>query len=399
MLTVLSKNRNNLLVILLAGLFLIELIPTIFRFYGHYSIIRVVGTYKILSQVAFIFLIDYSKIDKKLVKLLIALSFTFLVSVLLNPILKLELSWLILKGSIYYFDRYIFIILFAIMIYSGKDQNIIFNKAFKYIEYILLINAGLIVVGFFFNLKIFESYITSSRFGYDGIFNKVNEVSYIYSIYIVYLYYCCFILKIRHWSFFFIISLVSLMLGTKTVLLLFCLLFVFHFLFVLKQKKILKIAVTTIIIGFIVFFEQIMNFMFNLFPFWGHLQEKHGLLTLLFSKRDILLYNAIDYTNANWNIINYFVGGAFYNKTFAISQMDGPDLFLFFGAIGSIIYLLIFQLIFLKKNNNILNGLIIIVLFCGLLGGGLLMSGMSMILLFLVSCILNNKTNSVQTFI
>jgi len=279
------------------------------------------------------------------------------------------------------------------MIYSRKDKSVIVSKSFKFIEFLLLINAALMVIGFLFDLEIFKSYVKSSRFGYDGIFNKVNEVSNIYSIYLVYLYQCVFITKTRHWGFFMVMVLICLLLGTKTILLLYCLLFVYHFFFVVKSSKPLKITILVLVFGFISFFEKIIICLFDLFPFWDHLQEKYGLLTLLFSKRDILFYNTMTYINSNWNEINYFIGGGFYSKSFAISQMDGPDLFLFFGIVGTFIYLYIFSIIFLKKNNTVLNGLILIVLICGFFGGGLLNSGMSMILLFLVSTVLNEKYN------
>lgn len=139
-----------------------------------------------------------------------------------------------------------------------------------------------------------------------------------------------------------------------------------------------------------------MRFLFDLFPFWDKLQQKHGLLTLLLSKRDILLYSALDYVTNNWNILNYLIGGAYYSDSFAITQMDGPDLFIFFGLLGTIIYGLMFYIIFFKKNI-IINGLTIIILICGFLAGALLMSPMSMIFLFLVNYTLF-KTNKKTCF-
>lgn len=388
---IISRYRNNFVITLIICLFIIELAPTLLRFQGYFATTRIVGIYKIIFQLAILFLIDYRKLNKRLAYLIIMLSSIFTLGLVLNPLLKTEFNWLLLKGSIYYFDRYIFIFLFALMIYSRKDKSIIISKSLKYIEYILIANAVLMVLGFLFDLKIFESYITSSRFGYDGIFNKVNEVSCIYSIYLIYLYYCVFITKTKHWSLLLTIALISLLLGTKTILLLFSLLFVFHFFFVIKNNKPLKIIVLVLLSAFIYFFEKIINFLFGLFPFWDQLQKKYGLLTLLLSKRDILLNDTINYVSQKWNGINYIIGGGYYTKSFAISQMDGPDLFFFFGGLGVIIYFLMFGMVFLKKNNTILNGLIIIVLISGLLSGGLLMSGMSMVLLFLVSCIFDKN--------
>jgi hypothetical protein len=138
-----------------------------------------------------------------------------------------------------------------------------------------------------------------------------------------------------------------------------------------------------------------MRLLFNLFPFWDKLQEEYGLLTLLLSKRDILLNHAIGYVNENWTIINYLIGGPYYSKNFILSQMDGPDLFLFFGLLGTIIYGIICYNIFFKKNK-IINGLTIIIIICGMLAGALLMSPVSMIFLFLVTFTLYNTEKQIN---
>lgn len=389
MFSITSINKKTVISLLIILLFLVEIIPTLYRFLDNFSVTRIVGSYKILFQILILFFIDYSNLNKKLLFFMSILVIIFSVSLLLNPLLINDFNWLLLNGSIYYLDRYMFVFLFGIMLYTRIDKFIIINNSLKYLEWILILNSALIVIGYLFDLKIFESYIRSSRFGYDGIFNKVNEVSYIYSIYLIYLYHCSFITKTKHWSLFFSIAIVSLFLGTKTILLFLSLLFIFHFIFVLKNNKRFKLLIIVLVLVFIVFFEKIIRFLFDLFPFWDHLQEKYSTLTLLFSLRDVLFSNALDHIGVYWDNINYFIGGAFYDRSFAITQMDGPDLVLFFGFLGTIVYLIIFWITYFKKNNIILNGLISIILICGLLGGGLLMSGMSMVLLLLVSCKLN----------
>ena len=391
MLALSEKYKNNLLCFLLVTLLLIEFAPTLYRFYWSISPIRIVGVYKVLFQIILLALIDYSNLNKKLLKFISFLLFVFIINLVLNPLLKTEFVWLFLKGSIYYLDKYMFVFLFALMIDSTKDKKLISYRLLKCIELILIANVCLMLLGYLFDITLLQSYFRSSRFGYDGIFNKPNAVSCIYIIYLSYLYYSTYVSKTMNFLKFFVIAILSLLIGTKSILLFFCLLFVLHFFFVLKNNKLIKISGLIIIVMFSLFFEKIITFLFDLFPFWDHLQEKHGVLTLLLSKRDILFYNALEYINVHWGNINYLIGGAFYSKNFAFSQMDGSDLFLFFGVLGAFIYSIIFNFVFLKNNNNILNGLIVIILICGFLGGGLLMSGTAMIFLLLVCNVLKEE--------
>ncbi len=381
--------NSTVLVWLILALFLVEFIATLLLQFGEPSKTRLVGVYKFFFQVVILLSIDYKNLNKKILYLFITLTLIFSLNQLLNPIFNKDFNWLFLKGSIYYYDRYIYVILFALMIYSRQDSDRIINKTLKIAEYILVANLALIIIGLLFKIDFFKSYPRSIRFGYDGLFNKVNEVTFIYSIYLIYLYYKSFIIKSRKWIFFIIVSIISLLIGTKVMLLFLALLFVFHFVVVYKKNKGLKVIAIGLILGFIIFFQKITYFVLELFPFWNKLKEEYGLMTLLLSKRDFLFYQSIDYMSANWRFINYFIGGAFYSNSFAISQMDGPDLFLFFGGIGTLVYLSLFVVIFMKKNNIIINGLILIILICGLLGGALLMSPLSMVLLFIVSYSLN----------
>ncbi len=382
--------KANLIVCLTILLFLIEILVTLYINYSNHQQTRIAGAYKIIFQVILLLLIDFKNLSKKIVPLILALTIVFILGLSINPILKTEFNFLFQKGSIYYFNRYVFIFLVTVILYTQREMPLIINKALKFLELILIANGLLIIIGLIFNLKIFESYAGSVRFGYDGIFNKINEASHIYSIYLMYLYYCVFILKNKHWAWFLFTVSISLLLGTKMILLFLFLLFLVHIFFVNKNLK-LKAIVLLAFFGFVISFEKIVTFVFNIFPFWKQLGEKHELLTLLFSMRDILFYNATDYISHSWNNINYFIGGAFYAKSFVISQIDGVDLFLFFGALGSSIYLLLFVLTFMKKHNTILNILVAIILTCGFLSGALLTSAMSMLLLFLTSFSLHEK--------
>ncbi|GGI56293.1 O-antigen ligase family protein [Winogradskyella haliclonae] len=379
--------------VLVILLFALEAFVTVYTQLIDYNKVRILGIYKVTFQVIILFLIKYKNLNKKILYLLIGFIFVFCISTLLNPLLNHNFIWLLTKGSIYFFDRYILIILFALMLLSRKNQVDIVKTSFRYIEIILLVNSAIILFAFLFNLDFFKSYINSNRFGYDGLFNKPNEISIVYIIYIVYLYYKSFVDKTKTPILFITISIISLLLGTKSILLFFSLLFIFHFLFIFNGNKFVKRTALGLVIVVLFFFNTIIKYFFGLFSFWSNIEDIN-VLTLLLSNRDVLVCQNIKYLNSNWSTFNYIVGGGFYTNDFVISQMDGIDLFIFFGIAGMLIYCLMLGQIFIKKNK-ITSGLIIIVFTCSFLGGGLLTSAISMILLLFVSTLLNSKRSDV----
>lgn len=365
--------------------FLIEFALTLYLNYESVKSTRLVGFYKIILQIIIISSITYRNINRPLLYFIISIFLIFLINqIILNPIFFDTIEFQLKKGSLYYFDRYIYIYLFIVAFLTWKKNIYITKTLIKIIEIILLFNSVLMIIGFCFDINLFESYPNSSRFGYDGLFNKVNETSYLYIMYISYLYYQV-INKIRKWPILIFMIGVSLLMGTKTILLFLALLFVYHCTMIIKYKNYCRIAIIVLSIVFFLFFKQIMYFYFDLFPFWNHLQAKHGLTTLLFSKRDLLFLDNVEYIKVFWNYINYIIGGPYYSSDFLLTQMDSIDLFLFFGILGVALYSFFIGKMFFEKNNNIKNSLMIIIFFCGLIGGGLLLSTMSMIYLFLIS--------------
>lgn len=380
---------TTIVAILVAIIFIAEYTVTIYIQTVDLKKVRISGAYKFLFQIVMVFLIDHKNLSKRFLFKLFFIVLIFIASLLLNPQLSSSFIWLLSEGSIYYLDRYLFIFLFTLMIYSRKDSYAIVKKSLWYIEIILLSNATLILVSFLFGLDFFKSYYDSSRFGYDGLFNKPNEASIVYTIYLIYIYYNVFVNKTQKLIKFIFIICITLLIGTKSILLFLSMLFIFHFLLVFKGNKLLKPVILSLTITILLFFLTIVKYVFSLSEFWSAIDEDN-IITLLLSYRDFLVLKNIEYINLNWSAVNYFIGGTFYTKQFALSQMDGVDLFLFFGAFGTLAYCLLLGKILIRRNF-IFNGLIIIVFICAFLGGGLLTSAMAMILLFSVSFILNKN--------
>jgi hypothetical protein len=80
---------------------------------------------------------------------------------------------------------------------------------------------------------------------------------------------------------------------------------------------------------------------FYKFGLFNHIRETHGLLSSVLSYRDqLVIEKTWPYILDNWSFVNYFVGGL---SDFNIrSQMDFIDVFLFWGILGGILYLITF---------------------------------------------------------
>jgi len=390
-------NNENFFVFFIVGLFFIEFFTTIFTYFLELRTVRIVGVYKLIFQCFLILTISYRKIPKLISFLTLSLILIFCINQLYNPILSKTSTAQILTGSIYYFDRYFFIFIFIIAFKTNNINNGTIKKILKYIKYILFINAIIIIFGALTGIDFFTSYPHSlSRFGSDGLFNKVNEVSFIYMIFITHLY-LEFLKDKSKLPLLLFIIISTLFIGTKTIFLFLFLFLAFHFVFVLGKQSKWFSAVSLILIVFLTaFYKPIAELYFDIFPFWHELSEKHNLITLLLSKRDILFYNNLEYIKSTWEVVNYFIGGPYYTEEFKITQMDGPDLYLFFGFLGTLVYFYMFSKFFLNRKEKIRNALVIIILFCGLLSGALLFSVLSLIYLFLVIVPLNADNRFIE---
>ena len=384
--------KSKTIIVLIFFVFFIEPVATLIIHYTQFSSLRLMGYYKIALFLIVIVLCDFKKLSKKNLVLLSFLLIIYVTNQIINPIIKETIEFQISKGSLYYGFRFLYIFIIILCLNTIKSKNKLITSVLYLIEVFLFTNALLMWLGFIFDIDLFKSYARSSRFGYDGVFNKVNETSYLYILYVTHLYVKCIINNSKRYFLVFII-LTSLLIGTKMVILFLILLTLFHFLIMHKHKNIFRILSLAGGLVFLFFFKPVITFFFDLFPFWDHLQEKYELLTLLFSKRDLLLYNNIDYTQQQWSAINYFIGGPFYNNKFALTQMDGPDLIVFFGILGSALYLFLFLKLYLIRNQKLINIVFLIVFFCGLLGGGFLLSVMAMVYFYLIKAQTENITD------
>ena len=295
-----------------------------------------------------------------------------------------SINFQLLEGSIYFFDKYIYIFIFILAFCSWKDRIQILNKSINIIEKILIVNALFIIFGFLFELDFLKSYPGSQRFGYDGLFTNRNQLSSLYLIFIARVYFD-FLQNSSKFKLLLFLIFVSLLIGTKIILLFLFLILVYHFCFILKRKVIYRVLIGCLVFSLFIYFKSIANYLFNLFPFWENIGESLSLRSMLFSTRDLVLIQSIDYIKENWTVLNYFIGGSFYTKSFRLIEMDFFAPIMIFGILGFIGYMILIKQYFFERNNFITNSIILIIVICGFLGGGLFVSTPAMIYLYLMS--------------
>ncbi|WP_303412874.1 hypothetical protein [Pontibacter sp. BT731] len=252
-------------------------------------------------------------------------------------------------------------------------------------------------MGALFQIDLLRSYPGEGgfRFGYIGFIPAVNEATLFYLIAICLSYYRRYILGISSKKFYIIIA-ASLLLGTKAIYLIIISLLLLHFLRT-SSFKIKVMVLSTIIITVIAVKTYLSTEDAQIrFEYFYQIANKRGLLTMLLSGRDLLLQEHFYANIDHWGIMNFIVGGQ--DQLRYLVEMDFVDLFLLFGALGSIIYIsLFFSSLFTFKKNRYFNlYFILIYFFIAGLGGHFFASALNALYLA-IFCIYIKATQRVNT--
>ena len=223
----------------------------------------------------------------------------------------------------------LFFLLFTIVKASEKDQILIF----KIFEWGMIVNSGLIILGYLGDISIFESY-RGERFGYSGLFLSPGVASYAYLLTLFYFVIGAKASVWRNWKFAFIF-ISCLLIGTKAIYLGQIVVLIYLLSLLQFRFKNLLIAITllmSLVATYFFFFE---------YGLFNKVRESEGLLSALLSYRDkLLIENTIPYVQENWTFLNYLFGGV--SNYDMRSQMEIIDLFFFWGGIGGLVYLMSF---------------------------------------------------------
>ena len=234
--------------------------------------------------------------------------------------------------------------IFPILLFAYFNINTLNDKSIKTLqkvfENIMLFNCVLIVLGFLFEINAFRTY-SANRFGYSGLLVSSGTATYVTLITIFYFLYKKKITFLYDYKVIFVI-ISSLLIGTKSIYLGVGLILILYFLiYTTKKHKI--IGVTAMFIIMLISIYSIAHYWDKFYFIW----KNYGILTSILSYRDLLFMDkTLPFISHNWTVLNYFFGGI--NDITTRSQMGFIDLFYFFGIIGSIYYLYLYGINYIK---------------------------------------------------
>lgn len=286
------------------------------------------------------------------------------------------------------FNWYLFIFVIAAGYFSFEKESKILNlqkeKLFQTFELIFILNSFCILIGLLFDLNLFSSY-SYGRFGYNGFLRNPTHASYIYIIYIIYFYYKHAIAPLPKNKYLLITAcIIPFLLGTKAVLL-FLTLFLIYYTLKHRFYSIL-IAFFIVFSAGIVKFDFLMNtFVKKHFLVLYNAYHENGMVSMLFSLRNESIDKIfIPYITKHWTSLNYFLGGAEFNLF--RTEFEFIDLFWFFGIVGTLLYLFIFDKYVLNRRI-LFTFKLLLMLFVVVFLAGSFLSSAPVMLFFYVLCV------------
>ncbi len=330
----LTQAKNiNWIIVLLVTFFVSEAIYK-YLIDLHLKEYRIAGVIKFIAQIGmgFIILKEYKK-NTKNIGLLVILAILFL----LGQIAIQEDNIFV---NIEYFNNSVFlaiVLLFANTLTLSEEQK---KQIFKWFEIVIIVNSIAVIVGFVFSITFFETY-QADRFGYSGFLIKSSYASYFYLIGVFYYTHQAFILNKSKKLLFLLVAFSAIIVGTKAAVLslLLCVLFI-----VFKRKlllnKVFVLIIFAALILAVIFNKKILFFFTPYIDVFLPIIEQYGILTALFSYRDLILEeHLIPFIQSDWTLINYLFGGI--GSILIKSGLDFIDVFYFFGIIGGALYVYI----------------------------------------------------------
>jgi len=233
-----------------------------------------------------------------------------------------------------YFSRYVFVFILSMFIF--KSRSTMTNKLFYVYEKIVIFNSIMILVGVLFDVALFQTYNT--RFGYNGLFMTPSIGTYFYALALTYFSYKYLYEKQKLLELI-LVGIVCFLVGTKALLLFFALtgVHVFFAKKLYKSKLFYTVALGSVLL-FLVFKKTIIGFLVQKFDVLFNVYQDYGLITMLTSLRDKNFQeDFIPLVYEKWHALNFLFGGTDF-EVYRV-EFEVLDLFLFFGIIGTILYL------------------------------------------------------------
>ncbi len=248
-----------------------------------------------------------------------------------------EFSPNLIYENFIFFSRYVFIFILSLL-FSKDFFKSINSKYASIFEKIIIINSLLIIIGLIFDIRLFQTYKYALRFGYSGLFIVPSLVSYFYALALTYFLHI-YITKKEKLFELILVCCVCFLTGTKALLLFFILTGI-HFIIISKwyKKKIFYGSISVIILTLYFIKDSIYGFLKSKFHRLYEVYNEQDLITMLTSFRNQNLKEEfVPLIKENWGFLNYLFGGTDFGK-YRI-EFEIFDVFLFFGIIGTLLFL------------------------------------------------------------
>lgn len=339
--------------------------------------------YAILFKVIIILVIlRYLKFDKKNLKKafpFLGLCVAFLVSKI-HVFNTLGTNDVLFNG--YYFINSAFPLLFFSCFFDYTNREMLSAQIYRFLLFIAA-SSVFVVVGYVFELNIFETYFRGGRFGYQGLLLYHSEAGYIYFIALNLLYIICkekpVVINI---ALLLMLFFTSFLVGTKKT---FFLSVIFSIYVIIDRFKYVKLNtlkyIPLLLLPIIIFHKSLINIFEKQFNLFYKIYQQEGFWSSFLSYRNLLFRKNFFPYIEEWSIINFLFGGAFFSERRI--EMELFDLFLFFGIMGVICY--IFFLKEALKGKTIVSYFIVFSLLLATIISGNLFSSINVMMLLIIS--------------
>jgi len=264
------------------------------------------------------------------------------------------------EREIYIIGQYVFGVI-VFLFFSNSYHHLDFRALEKFLYLIVLLNFVCIILALIFDLQLFKTYF--SRFGYNGILKSTSTASYFYMFTVLYLLVKKD--KNKQLNLLLLIALLSAFLvGSKTLYAFIAIVFIVYLLRYINQKQryvnstifYLISAVILIVLGLYLFIPLI-----SLNKTLHKVLINDSVVSAFFSYRNKHVVNAFFEVTTNYDLSNYLFGGL--SKVTRLTEVAVVDVFLNFGAIGAVVFFVLFFKNMPHINNPILKTFLIVI-FC-----------------------------------
>ena len=264
------------------------------------------------------------------------------------------------EREIYIIGQYVFGVI-VFLFFSNSYHHLDFRALEKFLYLIVLLNFVCIILALIFDLQLFKTYF--SRFGYNGILKSTSTASYFYMFTVLYLLVKKD--KNKQLNLLLLIALLSAFLVcSKTLYAFIAIVFIVYLLRYINQKQryvnstifYLISAVILIVLGLYLFIPLI-----SLNKTLHKVLINDGVVSVFFSYRNKHVVNAFFEVTTNYDLSNYLFGGL--SKVTRLTEVAVVDVFLNFGAIGTVVFFVLFFKNMPHINNPILKTFLIVI-FC-----------------------------------